>query len=70
MAASSLNIPHVLSSETVEGLRDLMLKNNLETNKEHHYYQIVHDSKRFHAFYMKEADDINFLKKKKTPNTK
>lgn len=66
MAGNSFNIPHVLSSETVEGLRAKMLDNNLVNQCEFVYYQIIHDGRRFHAFYYKLADEISLLNKKKS----
>lgn len=69
MVGDIYNIPHVISSETVEGLRDLILQNNLIGNAEYTYYQIIHDGRRFHAFYMKTAPEkLSILKKlKKIP---
>lgn len=68
MAGNAFNVPHVLSSETVEGLRAKMLENNLFYQTEFVYYQIVHDTKQFHAFYMKLSDDLILLQKKKPKN--
>lgn len=65
MAGNVFNLPHVLSSETVEGLRAKMLDNNLSNKTEYVYYQIVHDGRRFHAFYMKLSEENNLLSKKK-----
>lgn len=59
------NVPHVVSAETVESLRAKMLENNTDNKIEYVYYQIVHDGKRFHAFYMKPAEEYNLLIKKK-----
>lgn len=69
MIGDIYNIPHVISSETVEGLRDLMLNNNLVGNAEYTYYQIIHDGRRFHAFYMKPAQEKNAILKKVKKNT-
>jgi hypothetical protein len=65
MSGNIFNVPHVISSETVEGLRALMLENNQQYKSEFVYYQIVHDGRRFHAFYMKQSDDLILLQKKK-----
>ena len=70
MAGNAFNLPHVLSSETVEGLRAKMLENNLANQAEFVYYQIVHDGRRFHAFYMKLSEDGNLLSKKKIKTPK
>ena len=68
MIGDVYNVPHILSAETVEGLRDLMLQNNLIDGAQYAYYQIVHDGRRFHAFYMKTAQEKHavFKKTKKT----
>lgn len=67
MVGDIYNIPHVISAETVTSLRARMLENNLIGNAEYTYYQIVHDGRQFHAFYMKLAQEkTSILKKKKT----
>lgn len=66
MAGNIFNYPHVISSETVEGLGVAMLQNNADNKTEYVYYSIVHDGRRFHAFYMKLDDQFSLLKKKKT----
>jgi hypothetical protein len=64
------NVPHVLSSETVEGLTALMLETNLKTKLENKFYSIVHDGRRFHAFYYKVSDDSQLLAKIKPKKAK
>jgi len=66
MAGNPFNYPHVISSETPEGLQAAMLKNNTDNNTEYVYFSIVHDTRRFHAFYMKLDEQFVLLKKKKT----
>lgn len=66
MGGNVFNYPHVISAETVEGLRSAMLQNNLDNKTEYVYYSIVHDTRRFHAFYMKLDDQFVLLKKKKS----
>ena len=68
MPGNMFNIPHVLSADSPEGLRTLMLDNNILYKTEYVYYQIVHDGKRFHAFYMKSADEGSIPLKKKPKN--
>lgn len=64
------NVPHVLSAYSVERLRARMLENNLADKTEYVYYQIVHDTKRFHAFYMKSAESLILPSKKESKKTK
>jgi hypothetical protein len=64
MIGDIYNIPHSISAETVISLRAKMLENNLMGNAEYTYYQIVHDGRQFHAFYMKTAVEKNSILKK------
>lgn len=69
MVGDMYNIPHVISAETVTSLRARMLENNLLNATEFSYYQIVHDGRQFHAFYIKTAQEKTSILKKTKKTT-
>lgn len=70
MAGNMFNVPHVLSADSVKGLRTRMLENNLADKTEYVYYQIIFDSKRYHAFYMKSAESLILPTKRESKKAK
>jgi hypothetical protein len=61
--ANLFNIPHFLSAETPEGLRQLMLANNVSRLREFRY-QIVHDGTNWVAWFYDEASETKVFTKK------
>lgn len=58
------NIPHFITSESVEGLRGKMLENNAKYSREFDYYSIIFDGKNYIAFFYMMAEESQFLRKK------
>jgi hypothetical protein len=62
----SFNIPHFISSESLEGLRAKMLENNLKDKVQYNYYSIIFDGSNYVAFYYRIAKELSALKKIKS----
>lgn len=57
MSSTSItNIPHFISARTPQGLRRLMLKNNVKHGLVFNYYQIVFDGKKWYAWFQLDAE--------------
>lgn len=58
MSSNSItNIPHFLKAGSPEGLRRLMLRNNMRWGMIFNYYQIIFDGKNWFAWYQLDAVD-------------
>jgi hypothetical protein len=51
---SALRIPRFLSAPSPQRLEQIMLENNLRKGKEHRYFDITYDGKRWFVWFYEE----------------